>query len=129
MFFKKRSNEVRKCPRGHILDPDWDQCPYCAGQDSQSDYLDESAAAPPPGPTAPPPPACADATPAAVVIPIPASAATTNAARRARIVSRSRRLMGSNHTASQLAKSPAGICLDHFGSLTAFVGGWHRMSW
>jgi hypothetical protein len=63
MFFKKRGQDVRKCPRGHILDPDWDQCPYCAGQQSD-DFLDESRAthqpAPPPSaapPPAPPPPA------------------------------------------------------------------------
>jgi pSer/pThr/pTyr-binding forkhead associated (FHA) protein len=43
MFFKKRKQEVRKCPNGHVLDPEWDHCPYCAGSQSGV-FLDESRA-------------------------------------------------------------------------------------
>jgi len=53
MFFKKRGQDVRKCPRGHILDPEWSTCPYCEGQHGD-DFLDESRATHRPPPAPPP---------------------------------------------------------------------------
>ena len=80
MLFKKRKDDVRKCPNGHILDPEWDHCPYCAGQQSGV-FLDESRAMPrpagpdqaAPAPSWPPPPPLppAAASPAAPARPGP----------------------------------------------------------
>jgi hypothetical protein len=81
MFFKKRGQDVRKCPQGHILDPEWDKCPYCASQQSD-EFLDESrathrsappAAVPPPAPMPPVAPPPAAATPPRPAAPPPAA--------------------------------------------------------
>ncbi len=89
MFFKKRNQSVRKCPSGHIMDPDWDTCPYCAGEQS-SVFLDESradqrSASPrgdlppaPPLPPLPPPPSPSPVASHRAAPPPPPSPATSD---------------------------------------------------
>jgi hypothetical protein len=57
MLFKKRSDEVRRCPNGHIMDPSWDTCPYCEEvADTTGAFIQgkESTETPPTPPERPP---------------------------------------------------------------------------